>query len=64
MSQQSTFPTYSPEAVGCFGKKQYATPAAAMRALGLIRNARGNGRKLARYRCDHCHQWHLGGSAK
>lgn len=52
------------EAVGCFGKKAYASPAQAVRALRLVRNAKGNGRRLGHYRCDCCHQWHLGGQAK
>lgn len=52
------------EAAGCLGKVQYATPAAAMRALGQIRTAKGRGRRLVKYHCDFCHQWHLGGSLK
>lgn len=64
MNRPAEIPTYAVEAVGCFGKVRYATARAAVKALGLIRNAKGHGRRLNHYRCDYCHEWHLGGSAK
>jgi len=57
-------PRYAGEILGCFGKQPFATAADAIKALTNAPKRRGKGRKLVKYRCQFCQQWHLGGNAK